>query len=424
MNLNEHVEKIVESIISEISANVTSKVDSIISSTINARLSTFDFESYVQQASAAAANAAFEKRVNEYTIDPKKLESKIVDKINTTIQAVESNTATLMDEAVKNKIAVTNFNDSLTNSISKILSDRISEFVFPEQSINASALKFDGRYKINGDNIASGLIQNFSSTGIDDRATQVAITILDETTVVENNLLTKDLTVEGSMIINGEFIVNGSVPHESEFFKTLVHNAATGVIQRIDSNLFDNYSRTIFDKIKNEGLDLNKITLNTNEVIKDNTLGPTIVNSNLQKLGTLKELQVSGESLLAESFYVTKGRVGINTIEPSASLTVWDDEIEITASKRQKDVGSLGTPRPQKFVLFANNKDNIVLDTDGSVTVNDLRIGSMRFTASDRTPNYVSERNHVVWNTNPNPGGPMGWVCLGGSNWANFGIID
>jgi len=76
------------------------------------------------------------------------------------------------------------------------------------------------------------------------------------------------------------------------------------------------------------------------------------------------------------------------------------------------------------MILTANNKDNIILETDGSVRIDDLRIGSMRFTVGDKPPNYVSERGHVVWNTNPNLGGPLGWVCMGGANWANFGIID
>jgi hypothetical protein len=39
-------------------------------------------------------------------------------------------------------------------------------------------------------------------------------------------------------------------------------------------------------------------------------------------------------------------------------------------------------------------------------------------------PNFVSDRGHIVFNANPNVGGPLGWVCLGAANWANFGIID
>lgn len=419
MDLNHYIEKIVETIIGEINANVQSRIDGILHSAINSKLAEIDYTNHIQQ----AANSAFEKKAHEYTIDSKRLESKISGRINEVIAEAESNTKNLINEAVKNKVSGTNFQEALTSTVKTVISDRLLEFKFPDNSIPASSINFD-KFQISGDNVSGGLITNFSSVGIDDRSTQVAVTILDEATVVENNLITKDLTIEGSMIVNGSFVVNGSVPEESTFYQNLVSSASESTVKKLDSTLFDGYSNLIFNRIRTEGLDLNKITLNNNEIINDNSLGPSVINSNLQRLGILKELQVSGESFIAESFYATKGRVGINTIEPSAPLAVWDDEIEVTVGKRQKETGSIGTPRNQRLVLFANNKDNISLETDGSTTINDLRIGPMRFTAADRPPNYVSERGHIVWNTNPNPGGPMGWVCLGAANWANFGIID
>jgi hypothetical protein len=278
--------------------------------------------------------------------------------------------------------------------------------------------------KISGDNINGGIIENFSSMGIEDRASQVALTILDDSTVIENNLLTQDLTVQGSMTINGEFVVNGTVPEESNFYKSLVAKTTHSTLSAVDNNLFDNYSRLVFDKIRTDGLDLAKITLDGTEVIKTSSLGSAIVNSNLQTLGELKELRVSGESIIAQTLYVTPRRVGINTIEPSAALSIWDDEVEIVAKKKSQNIGVIGTPRQQKLIITANNKDNIVLAEDGSAQIDDLKIGPMRFTTANSPPNYVSERCHVVWNTNPNPGGPLGWICLGGANWANFGIID
>jgi len=419
MDLNDHLAKVIEGLVADITANVLIRVDSVIASSINGRLSNYDYSSHVQQAAAAA----FEKKVSEYTIDSKKLETRIVEKINDTIQQVKTTTETLVNQAVADKVASIDFNRAMRDGVSTIISDRLQEFVFPTNSINADAIQLSN-LRITGDNINGGIITNFSSTGIDDRATNVALTILDNATVVENNLLTKDLTVQGIMTINGDFVVNGNVPAESQFFQQLVTNTSSEVRNRLDSTLFTSYSNLIFDRLKNDGIDLSRITINGTEVIKDNALGSAVVSSNLQKLGILKELQVSGESLFAETLYVTPKRVGINTIEPSAALSIWDEEIEILAMKRQKDTGSFGTPRNQRLILTSNGKDNVTLESDGSTTINDLRIGSMRFTSDSKPPNYVSERGHVVWNNNPNPGGPLGWICLGSSNWANFGIID
>ena len=277
---------------------------------------------------------------------------------------------------------------------------------------------------ITGDNIKGGLIENFSSTGIDDRTTGVALTLLDSTTVIENNLLTKDLTVEGLLAVNGNLSVNGQIDKGCIFYTDLISETTTSALSNMNRGLFDSFSDLVFDRIKTEGLNLSKIKLNDNEVIADNRLGSTIISSNLQHLGILKELQVSGESLLAETLYVTPKRVGINTIEPSSALSIWDQEVEIVARKKSAEVGMFGTPRKQKLIISSNSKENVVLNVDGSAQIDDLHLGGMRFTAASEPPNYVSQKGHVVWNTNPNLGGPLGWICLGSSNWANFGVID
>lgn len=419
MDLNTHLAQIVEGLVADITSNVLIRVDSAISAAINNRLVSYDYETHIKE----AAGLAFEKRVSEYTVDPKRLENRIVGKINETIELAKEKTQLLVENQVQTSLSSVDFQKAITDSVSTIIADRISEFVFPPNSIDPAALKLLD-LKISGDNISGGIIENFSSTGIDDRASKVALTILDESTVIENNLLTKDLTVEGSMTINGNFIVNGSVPEETEFFKKLVSTTTHSTLNTLDNTLFNRYSSLIFDKIKQEGLDLSKITLDGSEIARSNSLGSAIINSNLQTLGELKELKVSGESLLAQTLYITPKRVGINTIEPSAALSVWDDEIEIIAKKKSRDVGLLGTPRQQKLIITSNGKDNIVLSEDGSTQIDNLNIGSMKFTAASYPPNFVSERCHVVWNTNPNPGGPVGWICLGGANWANFGIID
>ena len=419
MDLNTHLSHIVTGIIGEITANVIAKVDSAISSSVQNRLSEFDFSSYLKE----AASVAIEHKISNYNIDPKKLENRIVEKINTTIDQAQANTHVLINQAIAKEIAATRFQDAVSTAVQAVITDRLQDYVFPENSINSSALKLD-ELQISGDNIKGGLIQNFSSTGIDDRATNVALTILDEATVVENNLLTKDLTVEGAMTINGKFVINGEVPHDSNFYKNLVESSATSTISKLDNTFFNQYSTIIFNKIKTEGLDLSRITINDKEVINGNKLGSSITESNLQKLGLLKELQVSGESIISETLYTTNKRVGINTIEPSGALAVWDDEVEVVITKKQKDTGSIGTQRQQRLVLSSNSQENIILNTDGSTQINDLRMGTMKFTEASSPPNYLSTRGHIVWNNNPNPGGPMGWICLGAANWANFGIID
>jgi len=419
MDLNEHIAKIVDGIVEQITSSVSDKVDSFILETISSRLNNFDYSSHVQQ----AAVAALEKKASEYSIDSKKLEKRITDRINETIEEAKTSTSELVSRTVADRLASINFNEVLTNATATILIDRLQDFHFPENCINPTAIKLD-QLQITGDNICGGLIQNFSSTGIDDRASNVALTILDDITVIENNLLTKDLTVQGTVNINGTVSINGELNKETDFYKNLILETTSSALSNMSGGLFDNFASQVFNKISTDGLDLSKIKLNGHDVIDENRLGSTIISSNLQSLGLLKELQVNGEAIIAETLYVTPKRIGINTIEPSGALAIWDQEVEIVADKKAADIGRFGTPRQQKFVLTANGKDNIVLDTDGSASINELHIGSMKFTAASEPPSYVSSKGHVVWNNNPNLGGPLGWICLGSANWANFGIID
>lgn len=419
MELNNHINLIVNGIVDEITSNVSTRVDKLIVDAINSRLDSFDYNTHIQN----AANAALENKTSQYTIDTKKLEKRITDRINETIDSAKTSTGELINKIVAEKLEKINVNQAVTDATAALIIDRLREITFPDNSINPNAIKLN-ELVITGDNVKGGLIENFSSTGIDDRTTGVALTLLDTATVVENNLLTKDLTVEGKLSVNGNLSVNGQIDKNCIFYTDLISEATTSALSNMNRGLFDSFSDLVFDRIKIEGLNLSKIKLNDAEVIVDNRLGSTIISSNLQHLGILKELQVSGESLLAETLYVTPKRVGINTIEPSSALAIWDQEVEITAGKKSADVGTFGTPRKQKLILSSNSKENLLLDVDGSVQVDDLHIGTMRFTAASAPPNFVSQKGHVVWNTNPSLGGPLGWICLGASNWANFGVID
>lgn len=419
MDLNEHISKIVEGIVDDITSNVMSKVDNLIFSAIENKLVSFDFETHIHN----AASTAFEKKISEYSIDSKKLENKIISRINSTIDETKESTEAMVSNVVHERISESNVQQLIAISTKEYLADQVTNFVFPPNSIDPNAIQL-ANLTISGDNVSGGIIKNFSSTGIDDRSTQVGVTILDDAVVIENNLITKDLSVEGNTYINGSLVVTGQVPEDSNFFVSLSDKTAEKTLQKLDRTIFNGFSDTIFNKIKTDGLDLNKITLDGKEIFKEGQLAPSLVQSNLQKVGVLRELQVSGESFLSQTLYVTNKRIGINTIEPSAALSVWDDEVEISVSKKQTDMGVIGTPRNQKLILSANGKNNITLETDGSVNINDLNLGAIKFTVSDKPPNYPSTRCHVVWNSNPNHGGPLGWVCLGGTNWANFGIIE
>ena len=275
-----------------------------------------------------------------------------------------------------------------------------------------------------GEYITGGIITNFGSTGIDDKATACQVTIMDDVTVVENNLLTKDLTVKGTATIEGDLNVTGKMLESSPMYTQFVKAATDNVKSSLNQVIFDSYADNVFEQLKTNGIDLSKISIGGKSVVDGGNLGSFITSSNLQKVGELRELQVSGETLLSQTLYTTNQRVGVNTIEPSQALSVWDQEVEIGFGKQSNNTAVIGTPRSQTLVLSTNSKNNITLTPDGGVTVAELTLGGMNITTSDKPPSDDRPKGTIVLNNNPSLGGPLGWVSLGDARWGNFGIID
>lgn len=353
----------------------------------------------------------------------------IDDQVNNIVQKVvaelNDRVQTMVIEAIGDQIAETISRIDMNALFQAALTTAVANnrFQFPPSSIPSTAINLEG-FRITGDQINGGIATNFGSTGIEDQATACQFTIMDDATVVENNLLTRDLTVKGTATIEGDLNVTGSVPESSALFQNLLQATTNNVRTSLDQVVFKKYADMVYGQIKIDGLDLNKITINGQDVINNQTLANTITVSNLQQLGTLKELQVSGESFLSETLYVTNKRIGVNTIEPAQALSVWDQEVEIGFGKYSTNIAVIGTPRNQSLVISSNGKNNLVATPDGAVAVNRIGIGKVTISSADSPPTTDFPKGTIIINSNPSIGGPMGWVSLGEARWANFGIVD
>lgn len=419
MDINKTVAELTAQLTENILGSIKVDIERQLGSMLQARLKDIDIPSIVAGSTAARIDAYLDSN-NDWVSD---LNKTIVEGI---VDRVTESANKKLDEDIHQLMstyAQQNINDVALQAYEKVINEKLRGIAVPAQSIPVSALNFSSQ-KLSGDNISGGIIDRFGSTGIEDQATQCQITVLDQHTIFENNLVAQGLTVKGTTTLEGDVIIRGVIPVDSPVFERLVEHSKNKVIDNIDQTMFDGYSDLIFERIQNNGIDLSKITVDGKEVIRGNQLLPAVTESSLQKVGTLKTLEVAGETLLSESLYATKKRVGINTMDPSAALSIWDEEVELTIGKRNKDTVWINTPRSQRVIISSNGKENLVLDTDGSTQTNALKLGTQAFSSAQQAPNYESSKGTVVFNANPNLGGPMGWVCLGGARWANFGIID
>ena len=330
----------------------------------------------------------------------------------------ETASAEIINHIVKNKLE-----EAIESVVEKKVKSLILSDFLPHRTINHKCVDFDG-FKITGDFVNGGIIQNFGSTGIEDRATSVQLTLLDNACVFEKAIFAPRAEIKGDLVIDGDLDIKGLIPKSAALYQELVSSTTSAVKDSMNDEFFKNYADIIFSGIKKDGIDLDKISQNGKEVVKGNQLGYHITDTNIQKTGIVRDFQSAGETLLSSTLYVTNKRTGINTLDPSAAFVVWDEEVELVMSKRRQDEGIIGTIRPQKVVVSSNKKDNIVCNTDGSVQIDNLHVGKIQITSGASAPNYSSQLGHIVFNQNPSLGGPMGWVCLGGTRWANFGVID
>jgi hypothetical protein len=241
--------------------------------------------------------------------------------------------------------------------------------------------------------------------------------------VIENKVVTMGLEVHGTTVIDGDIHLNGKIPEDSQFYKQLIEHAVAGAKNSMSTDMFQGFSTVIFDLIRDKGIELSKISMNGQPIIEGNKLNYGIADTNITRLGIVRDLQTAGETLLVNTLYVSNDRVGINTTEPGMTLSVWDQEVEIGFTKRQKNMGWFGTPRDQDLAFGSNGKDNLVLRTDGSIEIQKMKLGGTDFGKSAVAPTHDAAPGSVMFNSAPVLGGPVGWMSLGGGVWSRFGSL-
>ena len=421
MDITDNVNSIVQGIVAQITAQVQQQAMAAVQEKINEVVDAID-------STALLSNLLSQKldfKLSQLPIDTKNIESQLSAKLDVLSsnlsQAVQVRSQELATQSINTQVNQIDFNQLCQSTLLSALQQQVLKF--PVASIPGQAID-PANWLISGNNIRSGIIQNFSSTGIDDKSTACQLSIFDDVTVVENNLLTRDLTVKGTTTIEGDLNVTGTLPESSPLFQNVVRAASENVKTSLNQGIFQGYADLVTAQLQSTGIDLTKITIQGQEIINGNTIGNSITRSNLQKLGQLTELQVVGESIFSNTLYTTNTRVGINTIEPSCALSIWDQEVEVTVSKQTTNTAIVETPRNQTLVLGSNGQNNITLTPDGATTVNKINMGSMSFAVGSAPPSDNQPKGSIVFNSNPSLGGPLGWVSLGDARWANFGIID
>lgn len=422
MDINEQLQSIVSGLVGDLKVKLEEEIRGKVTEEVIQKVASEELNATISQIIQQQLEARLE-RINLAETSKTHLDrivSTITKNLNVTL--VEQARNEISGE-ISRKLGQIDVNMVVGEIVKQKLESIVKLHSFPERSIPHRSIILDG-LKLSGEFIKGGIIEEFGSTGIEDLATKVQMTVLDQAVTFETALWAPEVKVKGNMTVDGDLIIKGEIPTDSPAFAKLTEYSARKTVESLNTHLFESFSDIIFNKIKNEGIDLDIIKQQGKEVVAGNQLGYHIVDTNIQRVGLVRDFNSVGDTYLSQTLYVSGNRVGVNTIDPSAALSVWDQECEVNINKRQQDVGYIGTPRRQELILGANNKENIRLDVEGATHVNRLVVNNTPMSSLPAVPNTQGERGEIYWNEDPDLGDFIGWVCLGGTRWAGFGRIE
>lgn len=347
-------------------------ISELVTNTVKERMEVGAFQQYV--------NDTIKQHVNNISIS------------DTAISRLEEKGQLVLQQQMPRVINIAQ--DRIDSLMANVVDQKLRDFQFPEQSIDPKLIDVS-RLQITTDNI----IDYGNTTGIEDMADNVQLTVMNDSVVVENAIITKE--VKANTLIADTLVAR---------------DIATD--QPWVSALKEDFKKEILDSIP-KPKEPKDWSFKIAEL-------DTKIDVNIKRSGHLKELEVSGEALLSEVLYTTPGnnRVGINTLEPSDALTVWDQEVEVVMGRHKNQEGYIGTRRRQSLNIGANNKVGITINNEGRVILDKLELQGKIISSGDSIPGHASKTGDIVLNTRPTVGNHIGWVCLDGIKWAGFGKID
>lgn len=197
------------------------------------------------------------------------------------------------------------------------------------------------------------------------------------------------------------------------------------------------------------------------KVLDSNSLGPSVQKSSLREVGRLKGLIVDGPvNINQHIFYnANMGRLGIGTSDPSASVGILENGVELMIGVNKDQRAIVGTRALNDLEILTDDTARITIRSNGNIDLGNpnrnpvtvkvhgkLSVGvnspdpavDLHLSGPARINNKLHQSassppisgtfnvGDITWNTNPRVGGCVGWVCLNSGSpgmWYPFGEI-
>lgn len=333
---------------------------------------------------------------------------------------------------------------------------------------------------LSGDHIHGGKITKFQSAGIKDDSSRLVVLVNDDgilTDFIDVETLVGDVKVEGNLHVGGE--ITATKLHVNELSADIRHERTTPlefVADEVNSIYgkglqwkgLEHTRQLIYranpDRIfSSESLDLGRdqhYSIDNIPVLTQDELGTTITKSNLQQVGSLRNLTVLGDVKIDEFVYWNAGtmRLGIGTDQPNGMLSLASLDAEFVIEPEGDSV-KLGTWTNSDVSVITDDTQRILISknghihlgtkgsTDAKVTIHGklgvgvnnveadvdlsiagpIRVQNKKFEVGSGEPKTGSYKvGDIIWNESPKPTGYVGWICIKDGTpgiWKPFGQI-
>lgn len=323
-------------------------------------------------------------------------------------QSVDSSTENLIQSAVQELSTDPAWLEKIEQQVNQLMVQRVVA--------KLGSVDIRSQVKDRVDEVANELIKRLIP-GIQDQTSTVELTLLDKNVVVENTLTAKAVDVVESITVK-DLVVKGSINTDNRSWQTLSESISQKTLEKLSTEWRQQLVQEVSAEIVKSGIDFDRVKIDGEYIFADGQLNSSITKSNLQTLGTLKELKVAGVVALNDTVTVAKRRLGINTSDPEMALSVWDEEVSVIAGKFKENTAYLGTSRKQALTIGINKKPAVEINEDGLTAIDKLQIGIHRVSHGNEVPNYSGSKGDIVFNANPGlTSDVFAWQCLGGFKW-------
>lgn len=284
------------------------------------------------------------------------------------------------------------------------------------------------------------VLENAAEFTIDDRDSSVAIGTLtsNDFNILTNNVsrisikATGDIHIGNEKFKNARVKINGVLEVDQiitggQDYALLPIIFTSNEINNIHGTGFlwkhDNKNRQFTyalqpDRIfSSETIDLKDkkyFSIDQSMVLSKSTLGTSVTESNLEKLGRLRELNVIGPSQLEDA----------NIKNLSASVIKNDNNFKVIVN----NIEEISIEDSGNIIIGHNENTQRQLVLNGQVNINgSLNINSKQIIYSNNKPTIGTYRNgDICFNNSPVIGNYVGWICIQSGTpgrWAPFGNI-